>query len=92
MVVAMATLAGLDAVGKLATQTYPVSQVLFLRFAMFLVFALALAGRAGGIRPMLVGSVGIWHAVQPVAANASCPSWYCFEVRLGPAGTANHLM
>ncbi len=53
MIVAMAMLAGLDAVGKLATQTYPVSQVLFLRFALFLAFALALAARRGGIGTML---------------------------------------
>ena len=49
MIVAMAMLASLDAVGKLATQTYPVSQVLFLRFALFLAFALALAARRGGV-------------------------------------------
>ena len=53
MILAMAMLAGLDAIGKLATQTYPVSQVLFLRFAMFLAFALALAARRGGIRARL---------------------------------------
>lgn len=53
MIAGMAMLAGLDAVGKLATQTYPVSQVLFLRFAVFLAFALALAARRGGVRPML---------------------------------------
>ena len=53
MIAAMAMLAGLDAVGKLATQTYPVSQVLFLRFALFLVFALALAARKTGIRATL---------------------------------------
>ena len=53
MVAGMAMLASLDAVGKLATQTYPVSQVLFLRFAVFLAFALALAARRGGVRPIL---------------------------------------
>ena len=53
MIAGMAMLASLDAVGKLATQTYPVSQVLFLRFAVFLAFALALAARRGGVRPML---------------------------------------
>jgi len=53
MIVAMAMLASLDAVGKLATQTYPVSQVLFLRFALFLAFALALAARRGGVGAML---------------------------------------
>ncbi len=53
MVAGMAVLAGLDAVGKFATQTYPVSQVLFLRFAMFLAFALVLASRRGGIRLLL---------------------------------------
>ena len=53
MVAGMAVLAGLDAVGKLATETYPVSQVLFLRFALFLAFALVLAGRRGGIRARL---------------------------------------
>ncbi len=53
MIAGMAMLAGLDAVGKLATQTYPVSQVLFLRFAVFLAFALALAARRGGVRPTL---------------------------------------
>ncbi len=53
MVAGMAVLAGLDAVGKLTTETYPVSQVLFLRFALFLAFALVLAGRRGGIRARL---------------------------------------
>ena len=53
MVAGMAVLASLDAVGKLATETYSVSQVLFLRFALFLAFALVLAGRRGGIRARL---------------------------------------
>ena len=53
MIAAMAMLASLDAVGKFATETYPVSQVLFLRFAMFLVFALVLANRRGGVRARL---------------------------------------
>ena len=53
MIATMAMLASLDAVGKFATETYPVSQVLFLRFAMFLVFALVLANRRGGVRARL---------------------------------------
>ena len=53
MIAGMAVLSTLDAVGKFATETYPVSQVLFLRFAIFLAFALAVAARKGGLRATL---------------------------------------
>ena len=56
MITGMAILASTDAVGKWATQTYPVSQVLFVRFAVFLLFALALASRRGIAATLATGN------------------------------------
>ncbi len=55
MVAAMMLLATMDAVGKHLTATYPVAQILAVRFAMFLALALAVAAPRG-IRRTIAGA------------------------------------
>ncbi len=47
LVVAMAFLALMDATGKYLTGTYPVTQILWARYAVFLLLAVASAGKKG---------------------------------------------
>ncbi len=58
-VVAMMFIAGMDATGKLLTQSYPIFQILAIRFVIFFsvaVFVAARSGQIGRIRSKLFGT------------------------------------
>ena len=59
IVVAMMFIAGMDATGKLLTQSYPIFQILAIRFVIFFsvaVFVVARSGQIGRIRSKLFGT------------------------------------
>jgi len=59
MIGAMMLLATMDAVGKHLTATYPVAQILAVRFVMFLALALAIAGRRGVLATLASARPGL---------------------------------
>ncbi len=58
-VLAMLLIAAMDATGKLLTQSYPISQVLAVRFVIFSIFALFLALKGGSLEHFRTRQLGV---------------------------------
>ena len=58
-ILAMLCIAGMDATGKILTQTYPIVQIMAVRFGIFLAVAIAAVSRKGSLANLASKNVGI---------------------------------